>query len=999
MAKQPRLHEVSKALGLSSKVLMTDLSAAGFEFKTHMATLDDAAVAVIRKKYPKLDEALKQAAAEAASEAPKPKAPKAKSKSSKMVTSRTVAKKKSDSSTATEPEADPSAVELVRQESGETVEQKKIAGGIIRRRRVEDTPVKEEAPAPQAKIPEVPVATPVAPVEQKVQPASDETSVAIKESPVETPAASPIAPVAPAAEAKSAPAKPVETSKIRRAPAFEPPPVKPKVMSPNYTAHKTSNAPAAPAATPSGDAGSRPAASTTAPSERRDQKIEVPVPPPTPRGAMRGHVAPTGRNLSAGSRLKIVEQTKPDFAGPKIVGTAPLPPPRPDAGRKGKVQSPEEIEEAAKAAAKPGAAAADRKGAKNWEAPRVTKRDLIGMTEEFEISRPSGGRKGGRKSSAPRVEKKTRLTTPNQGKRKIRIEHEIRVADLADRMAIKAADVVRKLISMGQMMTAQQNIDFDTAVLIASEYDYEVENVAETAESVLDAFLLTKDVGEAKLRAPVVTIMGHVDHGKTSLLDTIRKTEVAAGEAGGITQHIGAYQVHRGDKLITFLDTPGHQAFTKMRARGASVTDLVILVVAADEGVKAQTQEAIAHAKAAKVPIIVAVNKMDKPDAAPDRVMQELAGLELVPEEWGGDTMYVKVSAKQGTGVEDLLDRILVQAEVLELKAAYEGPARGTILESRLDKGKGPVASLLVTQGSLEVGDTIVAGHAFGRVRAMFNDRGQMVKEATPSMPVEVLGLASVPDSGEIMVEVEDESIAKQIADLSAAKKAEEARRSGRVSLEDMYKKMQTGDVSELRVILKGDVHGSIEAIADALEKIKHEEVRVSLIYKGAGGITESDVSLAAASGAIILGFNVRPAGQAKAMAAQEGIQIKTYSIIYELIDEVKLAMQGLLAPEYKENQVATVEVRDVFTLSKFGVVAGCFVKSGKVTRGAPARLVRDSVVIYDSKIQSLRRFKDDAKEVAEGFECGLKLENFTDIKVGDIIEVYEKVEIAKAVM
>jgi translation initiation factor IF-2 len=728
------------------------------------------------------------------------------------------------------------------------------------------------------------------------------------------------------------------------------------------------------------------------PTSLSSQKIEVPIPPPTP---VRREEPRTGRNLSAAPRLKVVQQTVPQFAGPKIVGTAPLPPPRPE---RPKAKPAADQEPAGDAASKVSAPAADKKGVKNWEAPRVTKRDLIGMTEEFEISRPMGRKS--RKPSAAKIEKKsTKLTTPGQSKRKIKIESEIRVADLADRMGIKAADVVRKLISMGQMISAHQMIDYDTAVLIASEYEYEVENVAQTAESMLDQYLLTRDAGEQKTRAPVVTVMGHVDHGKTSLLDAIRKTQVVEGEAGGITQHIGAYQVQRGDQPITFLDTPGHQAFSKMRARGAAVTDLVILVVAADEGMKAQTEEAIAHAKSAKVPIIVAVNKMDKPEAAPDRVMQELSGKELVPEEWGGDTMFVKVSAKKGQGIDDLLDRILLQSEVLELKASYTGPAKGTVIESRLDRGKGPVASVLITQGTLNVGDTIVAGSAIGRVRALFNDRGQMIKEAGPSMPVEILGLADVPEAGEPLVEVSDESVAKEIAGLAAAKKADEARRAGRVSLEDMYKKMQSGDIHELRVILKGDVHGSIEAIADALEKIKHEEVRVNIIYRGAGGITESDVSLAAASGAIILGFNVRPAGQAKTMAAQEGIQIKAYSIIYELIDDVKLAMQGLLAPEFKENVVGNVEVREVFNLSKFGIVAGCFVKSGKVTRGAYARLIRDSVVVYDTKIASLRRFKEDAKEVAEGFECGLKLENFTDIKAGDIVEVYEKVEVTKAVI
>ncbi len=991
MAKQPRLHEISKALGVPSKTLMTELSTAGFEFKTHMATLDEAAVEVIRKKYPKLDEAMKQAAEAAAAEPPKPKAPKA--KSSKMVTSRTVAKKKSESSSAAKVEAPADAVELLKQDSGETVEQKVISGGIIRRRRVDPaTEAAQKAAEEAAKAEALAKAKAAAEAEAKAAAEAKKSQQAAAETKKEIKTSS---------EAAEAP-KPASSGPVlRRVPKESlipptppaPPPVKkpePPVATQAPEIKKPESKPE-----PSPLAPPTPVKSPESPVAKYQGTVEVPVPPPTPRE--RPEEVRTGRNLSAAPRLKVVQQTTPTFTGPKIVGTAPLPPPRPEKPKAKPVVDEEDAEAAGKGAvAKPGATP-ERKAAKNWEAPRVTKRDLIGMTEEFEISRPSMRKP--RKSNAPRVEKKTKVTTPGVSKRKIKIESEIRVADLADRMGIKAADVVRKLIGMGQMISAHQMIDYDTAVLIAAEYEYEVENVAQSAESVLDAYLQTKEVGEKKDRAPVVTIMGHVDHGKTSLLDTIRKTQVVAGEAGGITQHIGAYQVKANDRPITFLDTPGHQAFTKMRARGAAVTDIVILVVAADEGLKAQTEEAIAHAKSAKVPIIVALNKMDKPEANPDRVMQELAGKELVPEEWGGDTMYVRISAKTGLGVDDLLERILIQAEVLDLKAAYEGPAKGIVLESRLDKGKGPVASVLVTQGNLNIGDTVVAGSAFGRVRAMFNDRGQMVKDAGPSLPVEILGLQAVPDAGEPLVEVADESIAKQIADLSAAKKAEEARRAGRVSLEDMYKKMQTGDIHELRVILKGDVHGSIEAIADALEKIKHDEVRVNIIYRAAGGITESDVSLAAASGAIILGFNVRPTGQAKTMAAHEGIQIKTYSIIYELIDEVKRGMQGLLTPEFKESALGSIEVREVFTLSKFGIIAGCFVKSGKAVRGAQARVVRDSVVVYDSKIQSLRRFKEDAREVAEGFECGIKIENFTDLKVGDIIECYEKVEIAKAVI
>ena len=500
-------------------------------------------------------------------------------------------------------------------------------------------------------------------------------------------------------------------------------------------------------------------------------------------------------------------------------------------------------------------------------------------------------------------------------------------------------------------------------------------------------------------RPPIVTVMGHVDHGKTSLLDYIRKAKVVAGEAGGITQHIGAYQVVQNGKKITFIDTPGHAAFTAMRARGASLTDIVILVVAADEGVKPQTLEALAHAKAAKVPVIVAINKMDKADANPDRVIQELSNHQLVPEEWGGDTMFVRVSAHTGDGMTDLLERILIQAEVLDLKANPQRNAKGIVIESRLDKGKGSVATIIVQTGTLKVGSPIVSGSAFGKVRAMFNDQGKMIQEAGPSVPVEILGLDAVPAAGDLLTEVNEDAIARRASELSQlAKKKADALKSSRMSLEDMYKKMQAGDVSELRVILKGDVQGSVEAIADSLLKITHEKVRVSVLFKAVGAITESDVDLAAASGALILGFNVRPTAQAKAQATHENVQIKTYEIIYELLDEVKLAMQGLLAPIIKENTLGMAECREVFTVSKVGPIAGCFVKQGKITRNGHARVLRDSVVVYTTKIGSLRRFKDDAKEVAEGFECGIRLDNFTDLKPGDIIECFETIETRQAV-
>jgi translation initiation factor IF-2 len=712
----------------------------------------------------------------------------------------------------------------------------------------------------------------------------------------------------------------------------------------------------------------------------------------TPKEAVRPILSPpaTGRNLSTPTRLRIVD-------------TPPPVTPRPQAGAKviEKAKSPVAAKPTSTADPnfkEPEAFPAKKKvvSTRVEEAPqKLTKRDLLGMMEEIEITRPFA-----RKSKrVQKIERKvTQITTPGQSKRKIRIENDITVIDLSDRMGVKAADVIRKLISMGQMATMHQRLDFETATLIAGEYNYEVQNVAETAEQLLSADTTGEDVaGES--RAPIVTVMGHVDHGKTSLLDHIRKTRVAAGEAGGITQHIGAYQVEVHGKKITFIDTPGHAAFTAMRARGASLTDLVILVVAADEGVKPQTLEALAHAKAAKVPVIVAINKIDKPDANPDKVTQELSGHGLVPEVWGGDTMYMKVSAHTGTGITELLEAILLQSEVLELKANTARLARGVIIESRLDKGKGPVASAIVQTGTLSVGGFIVSGTSFGKVRALFDDQGESIKSAGPSTPVEILGFDAVPNVGDVLTGVTEDSVARKASELAGlAQKKVDALKTSRMSLEDMYQKMQTGNVSELRIVLKADVQGSMEAIADSLIKIKHDKVKVEILYKGVGAISESDVDLASASGAIVFGFNVRPTAQAKQVANTQGVQIKTYEIIYELIDEVKKAMQGLLAPITKENSLGQAEVREVFTVSKVGPIAGSIVKSGKMLRNAQGRLIRDGVVIYTAKIASLRRFKDDAREVLEGLECGIRLENFTDIKVGDVIECFENIEIAQAV-
>ena len=581
-------------------------------------------------------------------------------------------------------------------------------------------------------------------------------------------------------------------------------------------------------------------------------------------------------------------------------------------------------------------------------------------------------------------------------KRKLRVEESIRVSDMAHQMGVKSSEIIKILFGLGVMATINNALDIDTATLVAAEFGYEVEKVGFSEEDILTSVAAADTPEMLKGRPPVVTIMGHVDHGKTSLLDAIRKTSVTSGEAGGITQHIGAYHVKtkRGD--IVFLDTPGHAAFTAMRARGAQLTDLVVLVVAADDGVMDQTREAINHSRAAGVPIMVAVNKIDKETANPDRVLRELAELGLQAEDWGGDTIVGMVSAKTGKGLDDLLELIALQAEVLELKANPDKPARGHVVEAKLDKGRGPVATVLVQEGTLRQGDIFVCGVFSGRVRAMFNDQGRKIKEAGPSMPVEIQGFDGVPEAGEEFVVLADEKTARRIAETRAAKLREkELAKSSRVTLENFLS--QRADAKEtlvLNVVIKADVQGSLEAITEYLRnKISTEKVRIEIIHGGAGAISESDIMLAAASNAIIIGFNVRPTAKVKEVAEQEQVDIRFYDIIYKLGEEIKAAMAGLLAPVSKEVYLGQAEVRDTFSVPKVGVIAGCMVTDGKLTRSALARLLRDGVVVYTGKIASLKRHKDDAREVVRNLECGVGLENFHDIKIGDVIEAFEMVE------
>ncbi|MEJ8546443.1 translation initiation factor IF-2 [Brevibacillus borstelensis] len=578
---------------------------------------------------------------------------------------------------------------------------------------------------------------------------------------------------------------------------------------------------------------------------------------------------------------------------------------------------------------------------------------------------------------------------------KITFTESLTVGELAKKLRKEPAEIIKKLFNLGIMATINQDLDRDAIELICSEYNVEVEEKIVIDETNFETIEEVDNPADMVERPPVVTIMGHVDHGKTTLLDAIRSTNVVAGEAGGITQHIGAYQVEIKGKKITFLDTPGHAAFTTMRARGAQITDITILVVAADDGVKPQTVEAISHAKAAKVPIIVAVNKVDKPEANIDRIKQELTEYELVAEEWGGDTIFSPISAKQRQGIEELLEYILLVSEVQELKANPNKRARGTVVEAELDKGRGPVATVLVQHGTLKVGDPIVVGSAFGRVRAMVNDKGRRMKEAGPSTPVEITGLNDVPQAGDQFMVFEDEKKARAIGEARASKQRESERRANtRVSLDDLFQHIQEGDIKELNLIVKADVQGSVEALRGSLEKIDVNGTRVKIIHTGVGAITESDITLANASNAIVIGFNVRPEPNARSMAEQESIDIRLHRVIYTVIEEIEQALKGMLDPVYKEAIIGQAEIREVFKVSKVGNIAGCYVTEGKLTRDAGARLIREGVVIYEGKLDTLKRFKDDAKEVAAGYECGLTLERYHDIKVGDVIEAFVMEEV-----
>jgi len=612
--------------------------------------------------------------------------------------------------------------------------------------------------------------------------------------------------------------------------------------------------------------------------------------------------------------------------------------------------------------------------------------------------------KPGRRRGKKKV--KSRVATTSTGQhgfemptervvKEVNIPETITVAELAQKMSIKAAEVIKVMMNLGTMVTINQVLDQETAALVVEELGHTSKNIQEN--QIEEELVVEAEEGELVTRAPVVTIMGHVDHGKTSLLDFIRRTKVASGEAGGITQHMGAYHVETDKGMISFLDTPGHAAFTAMRARGAEVTDIVILIVAADDGVKPQTQEAIQHAKAAGVPMIVAINKIDKPEADVDRVKQELSKFEIIPEDWGGESMFFNVSAKSGEGIDDLLDGILLQSEVMELTAVKDCPARGSVIESTLDKGRGPVATILIRAGTLRKGDMILVGQEFGRVRAILDESGAQVQEAGPSMPVVILGLSGVPNAGDDATVLANERKAREIAVFRQGKHRDvKMARQKAAKLEDIFSQMSAEKIDYLNILVKADVQGSIEALTEALTKLSTEEVAVKIVASGVGGITESDINLAVASSAVVIGFNVRADASARRQAENEAVDLNYYSVIYDAIDEIKQALSGMLTPEVREQIVGLAEVRDVFRSPKFGDVAGCLVTEGSVKRNNPIRVLRDNIVIYEGELESLRRFKDDVNEVKAGTECGIAVRNYTDVRAGDQIEVFERVEVQR---
>ncbi|MCB0309054.1 MAG: translation initiation factor IF-2, partial [Bdellovibrionales bacterium] len=704
--------------------------------------------------------------------------------------------------------------------------------------------------------------------------------------------------------------------------------------------------------------------------------------------------------------LKKVKMTEPEFKTPiisrppeaeKVPESTPAPQPAEGASRYRKIKVVAES-----SGDKPEYGLVSKPQPNQEPVASIGRKEVIEIRDFNRLNKAAIRKKKGpgRKGAFPG--KKTEITTPKAQKRIIRISDGVTVAELAKKMSVKVGDVIARLMGMGMVVTINQTIDVDTATLVSSEFGFEIENVYVAPEDLIHEEEKAQESKpeDLKTRPPVVTVMGHVDHGKTTLLDRIRKTDVVSGEAGGITQHIGAYTVKtESGKYVTFVDTPGHEAFTAMRARGAQVTDIVILVVAADDGVMPQTKEAINHAKNANVPIIVAVNKMDKPGANLEKIKKTLTEFSMVPEEWGGDTIYVPVSAKSGDGVPQLLEFALLQAEVLDLKANPDRQARGVVLEASLDKQRGIATTIIVQEGTLREGDIVVAGMHYGKIRAMRDDKGSKIREAGPSRAVEIMGLSGVANAADKFIVVNEEKRAKQITELKQNQvRQQELAKSSKVSLDDLYQKIESGDVKELKIIVKADTIGSVEVLSSTLQDLSTAKVSVKVIHGAVGGISENDVMLATASGALIVAFHLRPDASVRKIAEQHGVEIRTYDIIYELTEDMTKAMEGLLQPTKVEKVIGHAEIREVFSVPKVGAVAGCYVTSGKINRASEVRLIRDSVPIYTGNLKSLKRFKDDVREVTEGLECGMGIENFNDIKVGDIIEAFEVKEVQTSI-
>jgi translation initiation factor IF-2 len=960
-----RVYEVAQQLGIDNKELMARLADMGKEVKNHMAVIDDADVKALT--------------------APAQTTHKEVSSQEEVRVKPTLIRRRAK---AVEPAPEAPQAEAAAEAEAEKQEAPKEAAPAVK---VEA----EAAPAPKPAKPE-PVRARIIEAAPAPKPAPAQAAAPAAEKPAPAPAAA--APSAPAPAPETAARAEAEEAK----PAVKP---APKAEAPAAPAAPKAEAPAA-AAAPAVPAEPERATATKA---RILGRVEIPIPQqrperreyqrpagerPAPRPGMPRGVERPGTERPAarpGERPagRPGERPMPSRGPERPAPLGPVEPVPGDDRRKGRKGPPAPA--APTEYGKPGKKGGPAAGKGKKEA--FKKPDILDKRERvFEPGPRAKGKKG--RVEKVQIGKKTEITVPKAIKRIIKISESITVGELAKRMGIKATDLIRALMKMGVMATINHPLDFDTATILATDFGYEIENVALDVDEILEA---EPDAPETLVkRPPVVTIMGHVDHGKTSLLDAIRETNVIAGEAGGITQHIGAYDVELNGRKITFLDTPGHEAFTAMRARGAKVTDIVILVVAADDGVMPQTREAINHSKAAGVPIIIAINKIDKPDANAARVKQELMEFGLVSEEWGGDTIFVEVSAKKRINLESLLEMVLLQADVLELKANPEKAARGTIVEAKLDKGRGPVATVLVTEGTLKGGDYFVAGVHYGRVRAMQNNRGEKVVSAGPAMPVEVIGFNGVPDAGDVFVALPDEKQAKEIATHRQIKLREaELAKHSKLSLEQLYEKIQKGEVKDLNAIVKGDVQGSVEAVAESLRKLSTQAVRLNVLHASVGAITETDVNLASASNAIILGFNVRPEVKAAALAEKEGVDVRLYSIIYDAVDDIKKAMEGLLEPTFKEKPLGRAEIRETFSVPKHGMVAGSYVTDGKIVRNAQVRLLRDNVVIYEGKLSSLRRFKDDVKDVSTGYECGISLENYNDIKIGDIIECFEMEKVA----